>query len=708
MPTRPRHLDRPLRRLAAAAALALAAATSAFAQPVRTPNVEAELVPATTAGVPGKPVTVALRLAMREGWHTYWRNPGDTGLPTTIEWKLPDSVTAGQIDWPAPHALPIGPLVNYGYEGEIFLPSALAIPENAKPGSTLAIAARVDWLVCKETCIPEGADLTLALPVATAAEAHPRWGAPIAATSAALPKPLAGWTVAAQGEGQRIKLTLAPPEGAADPGELRFFPNDEGRIEASSPQVATKEGAAHVLSLPVAYQLVPGFTRVAGVVTGTNGFAGAKAATIDVPLAGSVVAGPKPIDTAAAALPSAPAVSTMSLALAALFAFGGGLILNLMPCVLPVLSIKVLGFAQHHDSRATMRREGLAYGAGVLVTFIALALLLLALRAAGEELGWGFQLQSPIFVTLLAVLFFALGLNLSGVYEFGQFAPASVRGWTAKNRTLDAFSTGILAVVIASPCTAPFMGAALGFALGQPAVQTLAVFVALARIRFPAHRAAGRTASLRESWAEGLRYVARFAPARALLLIAAVVSFTVMPYASLMPVHAKDVLAGGPRTLGWLLSAAGAGALASTLYLARRESVVGLGRVIVGAAIAAGLALAAFGQVRALPLALALMVVAGGGVILAAAASNTILQTVVSDDLRGRVAGFYTLAFLGVAPLGNLAAGALAQYAGAPTTFLVNGLACAAAGTWFLRQLPALRAAIRPVYVKLGLVPADE
>ncbi|GMU71367.1 MAG: thiol:disulfide interchange protein DsbD [Burkholderiales bacterium] len=479
MPTRPRHLDRPLRRLAAAAALALAAATSAFAQPVRTPNVEAELVPATTAGVPGKPVTVALRLAMREGWHTYWRNPGDTGLPTTIEWKLPDSVTAGQIDWPAPHALPIGPLVNYGYEGEIFLPSALAIPENAKPGSTLAIAARVDWLVCKETCIPEGADLTLALPVATAAEAHPRWGAPIAATIAALPKPLAGWTVAAQGEGQRIKLTLAPPEGAADPGELRFFPNDEGRIEASSPQVATKEGAAHVLSLPVAYQLVPGFTRVAGVVTGTNGFAGAKAATIDVPLAGSVVAGPKPIDTAAAALPSAPAVSTMSLALAALFAFGGGLILNLMPCVLPVLSIKVLGFAQHHDSRATMRREGLAYGAGVLVTFIALALLLLALRAAGEELGWGFQLQSPIFVTLLAVLFFALGLNLSGVYEFGQFAPASVRGWTAKNRTLDAFSTGILAVVIASPCTAPFMGAALGFALGQPAVQTLAVFVAL-------------------------------------------------------------------------------------------------------------------------------------------------------------------------------------------------------------------------------------
>lgn len=479
MPTRPAHLDRWLRHLAAGTAFAFAAMAAAFAQPVRTPNVEAELVPATTAAVPGQPITVALRLAMREGWHTYWRNPGDTGLPTTIEWKLPDGVTAGPIDWPAPQVLPVGPLVNYGYEGEIFLPSALTVSGQAKPGSTLPIAARVDWLVCKETCIPEGADLTLALPVAPTAQTHPRWGAPIAATMAALPKPLAGWTVSAVGEGQRVKLTLSSPEGAADPGTLRFFPFDEGRIEASAPQVATREGATHVLSLPVAYQLVPGFTRVAGVVSGTSGFAGAKAATIDVPLAGSVVAGPKPIDAPAAVLPAAPPTSTMSLWLAAIFAFAGGLVLNLMPCVLPVLSIKVLGFAQHHDSKATMRREGLAYGAGVLLSFVALALLLIALRAAGEELGWGFQLQSPLFVTLLAVLFFALALNLSGVYEFGAFAPASVRSWSAKNRTLDAFSTGVLAVVVASPCTAPFMGAALGFALGAPVVETIAVFVAL-------------------------------------------------------------------------------------------------------------------------------------------------------------------------------------------------------------------------------------
>ena len=247
---------------------------------------------------------------------------------------------------------------------------------------------------------------------------------------------------------------------------------------------------------------------------------------------------------------------------------------------------------------------------------------------------------------------------------------------------------------------------AVCFALN--ALSFVAVFVALARMRFPRRAAHARRGGLRDSWVEGFRYVAHFAPARALLGVAAAVSFTVMPYASLMPVVAKDVIGGGPQTLGVLLSAAGGGALACTLYLARRETVVGLGQVIVGAALASGLALAAFGQVRALPLALALMVVVGGGVILAAAASNTILQTIVSDELRGRVAGFYTLAFLGMAPLGNLAAGALAQRFGVPATFAVNGLACALVALWFWRRLPQLRSAIRPVYVKLGLVPPDE
>jgi thiol:disulfide interchange protein DsbD len=477
----PRHAATRLAAglLGGLAALVLAAGVRGA--PVSTANVEAELVPATTAAVPGSPVTVALRLKMRDGWHTYWQNPGDSGLPTTIEWKLPAGVTAGPIQWPTPHPLPFGPLVNYGYEGEVYLPTTLSVPKDVAPGADLAIAARADWLVCKETCIPEGADLTLALPVRATAAPHPTFGAPVGATLAALPRPLVGWAVEARGEGPKVSVALKPSAAAADPGTVHFFPFQEGRIEASSPQTLARSGDGYVLTLPVAYQLVPGFTRVAGVITASNGLGGARAATIDVPLAGSVVAGPKPVEAKAPplAVPAAAQPSSMTLAVALALAFVGGLILNLMPCVLPVLSIKVLGFAEHHDSRATMRREGLAYGAGVLATFAALALGLLALRAAGEQLGWGFQLQSPLFVALLALLFFVMALNLSGVFEFGNVAPASVRGWTSRNRTLDAFGTGVLAVIIASPCTAPFMGAALGFALAQPPVETVAVFIAL-------------------------------------------------------------------------------------------------------------------------------------------------------------------------------------------------------------------------------------
>jgi MFS family permease len=240
------------------------------------------------------------------------------------------------------------------------------------------------------------------------------------------------------------------------------------------------------------------------------------------------------------------------------------------------------------------------------------------------------------------------------------------------------------------------------------ALSFVAVFHALARIRFPQHhRGAHAGRGWRESWLEGFRYVAGFAPARALLGIAAVLAFTIMPYASLMPVFAKDLYGGGPEVLGWLLSAAGAGALLSMLYLAGRRTVVGLGRVIVAAAAAAGIALAGFAQVRVLPLGFVLMFVAGGGVILAAASANTVLQTVVRDELRGRVAGFYTLSFLVVIPVGNLVAGALAARVGVPTVFLLNGVVAFVAALWFWRRLPALRRAMRPVFVELGLMRED-
>lgn len=459
--------------------------TLGAAAPVRTAHVEAELVAAETALVPGRSTAVALRLKLAPGWHTYWLNPGDSGLPTTLAWKLPAGVSAGPIQWPAPRALPAGPLVNFGYEGEVLHVVDISTASDVATAAALTLNARADWLVCKETCIPEGADLALTFPVGASAAPDPRWAAPIAAARAALPRPLEGWDLRADAQGPRIRLTLAPK--ADDPSTartLRFFPFEPDRIEPSLPQQTQMEGPARVLTLPVSSAFKGAYPRVAGVLAAAEGITSGAglvmAATIDVPLSGAIVAGPKPSGPAVTLdlEPPAPA-STLSLAAAVLLALGGGLLLNLMPCVFPVLSLKVLGFAAHHDRKATMHAEALAFAAGVLLTFLVLGFVLFGLRAAGEHLGWGFQLQSPAVVTALALLFFALALNLSGVFEFGQLAPSGVAGWTARSPPLDAFGSGVLAVVIASPCTAPFMGAALGYALAGNAATLLAVFTAL-------------------------------------------------------------------------------------------------------------------------------------------------------------------------------------------------------------------------------------
>ena len=211
-------------RALAALALLVVAVGVAQAGPVRTPNVEAELVSERSALVPGQTATVALRLKIRDHWHTYWQNPGDSGLPTTLDWKLPGGIAAGPIQWPAPKALPAGPLINYGYEGEVLHLVDLAVPATLPAGSPVTLAARADWLVCEDTCIPEGADLELTLPVATAADAHPKWGAPIRATRDALPRPLTGWGVTATGDGPKVRLAFVPPTDTVDPGTIRFFP----------------------------------------------------------------------------------------------------------------------------------------------------------------------------------------------------------------------------------------------------------------------------------------------------------------------------------------------------------------------------------------------------------------------------------------------------------------------------------------------------
>ena len=474
------HFSRLLTRIALV--LGWGAALSVAAAPVKTEHVEAELVAAKTALVPGQSLDAALRLKVQPGWHTYWRNPGDSGLPTTLAWKLPAGVSAGALEWPAPQALPAGPLVNYGYEGEVLHPVKLTASNDLKPGDQVTLAARADWLVCTEICIPDGADLTLELPVASTAGEVARFGPAIEATRAALPKPLEGWRVEARGNGAKVALTLTPPAGTPDAGTLRFFPYDDSRIEPSAPQSMARSGDGYVLTLPVSSQLASPFKSLTGVISATKGFGdGAlRAATLEFPVAGIVSAGPKPaLDGTPAATVAESLPTNLTLLTALLFAFVGGVVLNLMPCVFPVLSLKALSLAAPgHLQLDAQRRQGMAFAIGVVLTFLALGAVLSVARAAGEQLGWGFQLQSPAVVTALAVLFFVLALNLSGVFEFAAVA-TSAAGFHARNPYADSFVSGILAVVIASPCTAPFMGAALGYAFAQSTLLTLVVFAAL-------------------------------------------------------------------------------------------------------------------------------------------------------------------------------------------------------------------------------------
>ena len=440
--------------------LLLALAGAVAAAPLRTPHVEAELVAERGAIEPGRPLTVALRLKAIPGWHTYWRNPGDSGEPTKLAWNLPPGYVAGPIQWPHPERLPAGPLMNYGYENEVLLLTRIKVPQDAGAGP-VTLTAHATWLVCNpERCIPE--EGTLGITLSAGPSAPSPWATAIERARAALPVPAADhgpWRFAARRSANgRVELDIAAPPGLAPKG-LEFFPYQEGKVENAGAQTLSVQDEGLRLSIPPSSQPVGEWTRLAGVLVASDaiGANGLRAIEIDVPVGAAAAGG------------------TLGLLAALLLAFAGGMLLNLMPCVLPVLSIKALGFAQPGNHRT----HGLVYTAGVLASFWLLAGLLIGFKAAGAGLGWGFQLQSPLFVALLALLFFALALNLSGVFEFGSVLPGSVAGARATNRNADAFLTGVLAVVVASPCTAPFMGAALGYALAESAPGALLVFTAL-------------------------------------------------------------------------------------------------------------------------------------------------------------------------------------------------------------------------------------
>lgn len=465
---------------AGAAAAALALSLGALAAPqVKTEHVLADLVPERVAAQPGKPIVVGLRLRMEPHWHTYWKNPGDSGLPTKIRWQLPEGWKAGEIQWPYPQKLPIGPLMNYGYEDEVVLLTELTPPANA-PAGNANVKAKAEWLVCKDICIPEKGELDLALPVSAApAGPNPAGEASIARARNQLPVEVAGWKHDASLSGKTLVVRMTAPAGVTPPAKVAFFPEREQLIEPAAPQVVTRDGQSVRIEMRLAEPPAAGVTSVAGVAVSDGGWpgtAGRKAASIVAPV------GSKPIGGAAGPVSGAgggdPVGGSTLAALA--FAFIGGILLNLMPCVFPVLGIKVMGFVQHaHGERRAMRMQGIAFATGVLLSFLALAGIMLGLRAGGAQLGWGFQLQSPAVVTLLAALFFLLALNLSGVFQWGAFAQSMTSNMSARGRYADAFLSGVLASVVATPCTAPFMGAAVGFTVSQGAVLALAVFLML-------------------------------------------------------------------------------------------------------------------------------------------------------------------------------------------------------------------------------------
>ncbi|HEY3777803.1 MAG TPA: protein-disulfide reductase DsbD domain-containing protein [Rhizomicrobium sp.] len=441
--------------------IACGAAAPAWAQIDHAPKVQARLIPEASAIAPGKTLGVALEQNIRPGWHTYWRNPGDAGQAIEIHWTLPPGWRAGPIAWPYPKELPVGPLMDYGYEGRPWLLLNLTAPADAKPGRQVVLRALANWLVCKEICIPESA--TLSLPLTVAASSPPpdaAVAARFAATRARLPVP-SPWPARFHAGGTLDLFVAAPKLDKAQLNAVTFFPFQEGDVKGIAPQHWSVSPEGLLLRLEPG-KLAARLHRLSGVLVLEA--TGAPTQALEIAAAPGVV-------------PAVPFNAGLSFALALLFALLGGIILNLMPCVLPILAMKALAIASHSGKSGRAVGEAFAYGAGAVLSFAALGAVVVGLRAGGQAIGWGFQLQQPLVVGLLALLMFAVGLNLSGLFEVPGFGAGDALA--RRGGRVGAFFTGVLAVVVAAPCTAPFMAAALGYALTQPLLFAMLIFVAL-------------------------------------------------------------------------------------------------------------------------------------------------------------------------------------------------------------------------------------
>ena len=457
---------------------------------VQTPQVKATLSIDAPQGVAaGQTILLGLQLTHQAHWHTYWRNPGDSGLPTELTWKLPTGLTTKPLIWPVPKKIPIGTLANYGYEDSVMLVTPVLVEKSFKPtDTTIDIQLRANWLVCKQECIPQEGDFQLTVPVVGAS----------ATASAEFQKALQLQAKSLTGahaariadDGRTLQLTLASLPAELQKGPWTLFPQTTNVVQNNAAPLievdATGASNAPKVQVRISSERMDSPSKMSWLLV--QGKADAPTGlqwTFETPVQGQwreFAEDPQTADKLKIAAPSLGNTLTAPWAtwvLALLGALAGGLLLNLMPCVFPVLAIKLLSISQHSNSTQQMKASAWAFSAGVVASFLLLGGLMLAFRAAGSQLGWGFQLQSPWVVGGLAMLFAVMGLNLSGLFEFGSLAPSSVASVQWSRPWVNALWSGVFAVVIASPCTAPFMGASLGLAIGLPAWQALPIFGAM-------------------------------------------------------------------------------------------------------------------------------------------------------------------------------------------------------------------------------------
>lgn len=440
---------------------------------MRVGHLELELIAEAESIQPGESFWAALRLKPDAQWHVYWRNPGDSGLPPALSWQLPPGFVVDSIQWPYPERIEVPPLTSLGYRDETLLPIRITPPRLLSAGTTVELKAHADWLVCKVECIPGEADLELILPVHDSTPVlDPAWTDLFKTARERLP---------ISGRNLPVSFSVTESEVILDfqaPGELerslesiRFFPYEKAIIKYNTPQTLTRlDDNYYRLTMSRSSYLLEQPEQISGILVSPQGWGEAL---------------PRPAleiraEAASSQIASVAATDGITPLKALLFAFLGGLILNLMPCVLPVLSLKVLGFVSRAgEGRGKAVGHGLIFSLGVVLSFWLLAGLMIALRAGGEELGWGFQLQSTNFVLFLSAFMFLFGLNLLGVFEIGGGLSSAGGKLAARGGWLGSFLNGVTATVVATPCTAPFMGSALGFSLSQPAWVSFLIFTAL-------------------------------------------------------------------------------------------------------------------------------------------------------------------------------------------------------------------------------------